>query len=135
MKVEQILFQGKSDYQEILVFEVSSDLDCTYLEVLKIFVVLMFPSCYHSLFLLLFCNWVIIIALLLQSSTYGKVLALDGIVQLTEKDECAYQEMITHLPLCSISSPKNVFTYFSLFVYFSIFRQQIEFAYHIFVCG
>lgn len=33
MKVEQILFQGKSDYQEILVFEVVSDLDCTYLKV------------------------------------------------------------------------------------------------------
>lgn len=44
----------------------------------------------------------------LQSSAYGKVLVLDGIVQLTEKDECAYQEMITHLPLCSIPSPKTV---------------------------
>ncbi|CAA0812982.1 Spermine synthase [Striga hermonthica] len=43
-----------------------------------------------------------------QSSAYGKVLVLDGIVQLTEKDECAYQEMITHLPLCSIESPRNV---------------------------
>ncbi|EYU25208.1 hypothetical protein ABFS82_06G022800 [Erythranthe guttata] len=43
-----------------------------------------------------------------QSSAYGKVLVLDGIVQLTEKDECAYQEMITHLPLCSIQSPTNV---------------------------
>jgi spermidine synthase len=43
-----------------------------------------------------------------QSSTYGKVLVLDGIVQLTDKDECAYQEMITHLPLCSIPSPKKV---------------------------
>ncbi|XP_022158044.1 spermine synthase isoform X1 [Momordica charantia] len=43
-----------------------------------------------------------------KSSTYGKVLVLDGIVQLTEKDECAYQEMIAHLPLCSIPSPKTV---------------------------
>ena len=33
---------------------------------------------------------------------------LDGIVQPTEKDECAYQEMVTHLPLCSIPSPKSV---------------------------
>jgi hypothetical protein len=33
---------------------------------------------------------------------------LDGIVQLTDKDECAYQEMVTHLPLCSIPAPKNV---------------------------
>lgn len=46
--------------------------------------------------------------LVFESSTYGKVLVLDGIVQLTEKDECAYQEMITHLPLCSIQSPKKV---------------------------
>nr|BAS21157.1 spermine synthase [Gentiana triflora] len=46
--------------------------------------------------------------LVFESSTYGRVLVLDNIVQLTEKDECAYQEMITHLPLCSIISPKNV---------------------------
>ncbi|GMH08908.1 hypothetical protein Nepgr_010748 [Nepenthes gracilis] len=46
--------------------------------------------------------------LVFESSTYGKVLVLDGIVQLTEKDECAYQEMIAHLPLCSIRSPQNV---------------------------
>ncbi|KAG6383234.1 hypothetical protein SASPL_157017 [Salvia splendens] len=46
--------------------------------------------------------------LVFQSSAYGKVLVLDGIVQLTEKDECVYQEMITHLPLCSIESPQNV---------------------------
>ncbi|KAL0327250.1 UNVERIFIED_CONTAM: Spermidine synthase [Sesamum angustifolium] len=42
------------------------------------------------------------------SSTYGKVLVLDGVIQLTERDECAYQEMITHLPLCSIPNPKKV---------------------------
>ncbi|KAL0408616.1 UNVERIFIED_CONTAM: Spermidine synthase 1 [Sesamum radiatum] len=46
--------------------------------------------------------------MLLQSSAYGKVLVLDGVIQLTEKDECAYQEMITHLPLCSIPNPKKV---------------------------
>nr|DAD19206.1 TPA_asm: hypothetical protein HUJ06_020669 [Nelumbo nucifera] len=63
LKVEKVLYTGKSEFQEILVFE---------------------------------------------SSTYGKVLVLDGIVQLTEKDECAYQEMIAHLPLCSIPSPKTV---------------------------
>ncbi|XP_015878235.1 spermine synthase [Ziziphus jujuba] len=63
LEVENILYRGKSEFQEILVF---------------------------------------------KSSVYGKVLVLDGIVQLTEKDECAYQEMITHLPLCSIPSPKTV---------------------------
>ncbi|CAO2838660.1 unnamed protein product [Amaranthus hypochondriacus] len=46
--------------------------------------------------------------LVFKSSSYGNVLALDGIIQLTEKDECAYQEMIAHLPLCSIPSPKKV---------------------------
>ncbi|KAE8124187.1 hypothetical protein FH972_019093 [Carpinus fangiana] len=43
-----------------------------------------------------------------QSSAYGKVFVLDGALQLTEKDECAYQEMITHLPLCSIPKPNKV---------------------------
>ncbi|XP_068642345.1 spermidine synthase 1 [Aristolochia californica] len=63
LKVEKILFQGKSDYQNVMVF---------------------------------------------QSSTYGKVLVLDGVIQVTERDECAYQEMISHLPLCSIPNPKKV---------------------------
>ncbi|GJN07675.1 hypothetical protein PR202_ga25523 [Eleusine coracana subsp. coracana] len=63
LKVEKVLFQGKSDYQNVMVF---------------------------------------------QSSTYGKVLVLDGVIQVTERDECAYQEMITHLPLCSIKDPKKV---------------------------
>ncbi|KAI4304959.1 hypothetical protein MLD38_040412 [Melastoma candidum] len=63
LKVEKVLFRGKSDYQDVVVF---------------------------------------------QSATYGKVLVLDGVIQLTERDECAYQEMITHLPLCSIPSPKKV---------------------------
>ena len=48
---------------------------------------------------------------LLQSASYGKVLVLDGVIQLTERDECAYQEMITHLPLCSIPNPKKVFSH------------------------
>lgn len=55
----------------------------------------------------------------LQSAAYGKVLVLDGIVQLTEKDEFAYQEMISHLPLCSIESPKNVIPSISVVSYFS----------------
>nr|WAU46216.1 spermidine N-methyltransferase [Erythroxylum coca] len=63
LKVEKVLFEGKSDYQKVMVF---------------------------------------------QSATYGKVLILDGVIQLTERDECAYQEMITHLPLCSIPNPKKV---------------------------
>ncbi|KAI8028742.1 Spermine synthase [Camellia lanceoleosa] len=46
--------------------------------------------------------------LVFESSTYEKVLVLDGIVPLIEKDECVYQEMITHLLLCSIQSPKTL---------------------------
>lgn len=33
---------------------------------------------------------------------------LDGNLQLTEKDEFSYQEMLTHLPLCSLPNPKKV---------------------------
>ncbi|CAD7962822.1 unnamed protein product [Amoebophrya sp. A25] len=36
-----------------------------------------------------------------ESTSFGKVLVLDGVVQLTEKDECSYQEMLAHLPMCS----------------------------------
>ncbi|KAM0936495.1 putative spermidine synthase [Dioscorea sansibarensis] len=30
------------------------------------------------------------------------------VIQVTERDECAYQEMITHLPLCYIPNPRKV---------------------------
>ncbi|KAE8710681.1 Spermidine synthase 1 [Hibiscus syriacus] len=63
LKVEKVLFEGKSKYQRIMVF---------------------------------------------QSSGYGKVFVLDGALQLTEKDEFSYQEMMTHLPLCSIPAPNKV---------------------------
>ena len=43
--------------------------------------------------------------MLFQSRTFGKVLVLDGVIQLTERDEHAYQEMIAHLPLCSLKRP------------------------------
>lgn len=43
-----------------------------------------------------------------KSKAHGKVLILDGVIQLTERDEFAYQEMITHLPMCSHPNPKRV---------------------------
>jgi len=46
--------------------------------------------------------------LVFQSKTYGRVMALDGIVNSTSRDECAYQEMITFLPLNSHPCPKKV---------------------------
>jgi len=63
LKVERILYQGKSPFQDILVFD---------------------------------------------SVNYGRVLVLDGVIQLTERDECAYQEMIVNLPMMSHPQPKNV---------------------------
>lgn len=43
-----------------------------------------------------------------KSKTYGNVLVLDGVIQCTERDEFAYQEMIANLPLCSHPCPKKV---------------------------
>ncbi len=37
-----------------------------------------------------------------MSKDFGKVLALDGLVQLTEKDEFIYHEMISHVPLFTL---------------------------------
>jgi spermidine synthase len=62
IKVEKILVNGRSAFQDILVFE---------------------------------------------SSTYGKVLVLDGVIQATERDEFSYQEMISHLPLFVNKNPPN----------------------------
>ncbi|GGB90348.1 polyamine aminopropyltransferase [Marinobacterium zhoushanense] len=37
--------------------------------------------------------------LIFRNATFGRVMALDGIVQTTERDEFIYHEMLTHLPL------------------------------------
>eukprot|EP00761_Pharyngomonas_kirbyi_P014217 gb/GECH01014247.1/.p1 GENE.gb/GECH01014247.1/~~gb/GECH01014247.1/.p1 ORF type:complete len:305 (+),score=68.93 gb/GECH01014247.1/:1-915(+) len=54
LEVEEVLYHGSSEYQDILVF---------------------------------------------RSKSYGNVLVLDGAIQITERDEFAYQELITHLPV------------------------------------
>lgn len=46
--------------------------------------------------------------LVFKSTDFGNVLVLDGIIQCTERDEFAYQEMITHLAMFSHRAPKNV---------------------------
>ncbi|KAJ1737039.1 putrescine aminopropyltransferase [Coemansia sp. Benny D160-2] len=46
--------------------------------------------------------------LVFESKTYGNVLVLDGAIQVTERDEFSYQEMITHLPLFSHPNPERV---------------------------
>lgn len=45
--------------------------------------------------------------LVFKSTDYGNVLVLDNCIQVTERDEFAYQEMITHLALNSHPEPKK----------------------------
>ena len=46
--------------------------------------------------------------LIFESTDYGTVLVLDNAIQCTERDEFAYQEMITHLAMNSHPNPKKV---------------------------
>src|SRR5271168_2051446 len=63
LAVDELLFTGRSAYQEILLF---------------------------------------------RNSFLGHVLVLDGIIQLTERDEFIYSEMMAHVPLCSHPDPRRV---------------------------
>lgn len=45
---------------------------------------------------------------ILDTSFFGRMLVLDGIVQTTIKDEFVYHEMITHIPLFTHPNPKKV---------------------------
>ncbi len=62
-EVDQILYRGKSAYQEIMVIE---------------------------------------------NPDFGRMLILDGIVQITEKDEFFYHEMLTHVVMHAHPEPKRV---------------------------
>ncbi len=46
--------------------------------------------------------------LIFESETHGRVLMLDGIVQITERDEFVYQEMISHVPLLAHGKASSV---------------------------
>eukprot|EP00009_Paramoeba_aestuarina_P002290 CAMPEP_0201520492 /NCGR_PEP_ID=MMETSP0161_2-20130828/11555_1 /ASSEMBLY_ACC=CAM_ASM_000251 /TAXON_ID=180227 /ORGANISM="Neoparamoeba aestuarina, Strain SoJaBio B1-5/56/2" /LENGTH=298 /DNA_ID=CAMNT_0047918881 /DNA_START=52 /DNA_END=948 /DNA_ORIENTATION=- len=63
LEAEEVLFQGKSKFQDVIVF---------------------------------------------QSKNYGRVLVLDGAIQLTERDQFSYQEMIAHTPMMTHPNPKRV---------------------------
>ena len=43
-----------------------------------------------------------------ESMEFGRFLALDGYIMLTEKDEFIYHEMITHVPMSVHPDPKDV---------------------------
>jgi spermidine synthase len=63
LQVKEILYHGRSEFQDILIFE---------------------------------------------STNNGRVLVLDGAIQVTERDEFAYQEMMAHIPLFAHADPKKV---------------------------
>jgi spermidine synthase len=43
-----------------------------------------------------------------ESFSHGRVMLLDGVVQITEMDEFVYQEMLTHVPLLAHGAAKRV---------------------------
>lgn len=46
--------------------------------------------------------------LIFRNEQFGRVMALDGIVQTTERDEFIYHEMLTHVPLTAHGNAKRV---------------------------
>ena len=61
---------------------------------------------------------------MLYSKLLGNVLALAGIIQLSDWDEYAYHEMAAHLPMFAHPNPKNV-PNFVLILYAHIFLRDI----------
>lgn len=45
---------------------------------------------------------------LIETDFFGKALILDGIIQLTERDNMGYHEMIVHVPMLAVGQPKRV---------------------------
>jgi spermidine synthase len=43
-----------------------------------------------------------------ESASHGRVMVLDGVIQITEADEFVYQEMLAHVPLLAHGSAENV---------------------------
>ena len=43
-----------------------------------------------------------------ENPLFGRVLALDGIIQTTERDECCYHEMLAHVPLLAHGDAREV---------------------------
>jgi spermidine synthase len=46
--------------------------------------------------------------IIFDSASFGRVLALDGVVQTTERDEFIYHEMLAHIPLFAHPQPREV---------------------------
>ena len=43
-----------------------------------------------------------------ESFSHGRVMVLDGVIQITEADEFVYQEMLAHVPLLAHGAARNV---------------------------
>lgn len=43
-----------------------------------------------------------------ETDFFGKAMILDGIIQLTERDNMGYHEMIVHVPMLAVGKPKRV---------------------------
>ena len=46
--------------------------------------------------------------LVVETPEYGRALMLDGAIQLTERDEFCYSEMMAHVPICAHPDPRRV---------------------------
>lgn len=46
--------------------------------------------------------------IIFENPLFGRVLALDGIIQVTEKDEFIYHEMLTHVPIFAHGNVRSV---------------------------
>jgi spermidine synthase len=46
--------------------------------------------------------------LIVETEFFGNAMILDGIIQLTERDNMGYHEMIVHVPMLAVGSPKRV---------------------------
>jgi spermidine synthase len=44
----------------------------------------------------------------IETEFFGKAMVLDGIIQLTERDNMGYHEMIVHVPMLAVGRPKRV---------------------------
>ncbi len=43
-----------------------------------------------------------------SSRAFGNVLTLDGLMMVTQRDECFYHEMIVHIPMLTHKNPENI---------------------------
>ncbi|KAK2557384.1 Spermidine synthase [Acropora cervicornis] len=103
LEVEEVLFEGKSKYQDIIVFKSFENYNERRGTPRLKFVPNLFIVNAMSSVAKLWINQLPSFA-----TSHGKVLVLDGVIQCTESDEFSYQEMITFLPLNSHPCPKKV---------------------------